>query len=67
MLQKLRHTGYGGNGGLQVVVEEQQVVAAEVGREQPNVLQSLLGNKALMLGAAVLAAKVMSGRSHRAA
>ena len=41
--------------------------AAEVGREQPNILQSLLGNKALMLGAAVLAAKVMSSRQRRSA
>jgi hypothetical protein len=40
--------------------------AVEVGREQPNVLQSLLGNKALMLGAAVLGAKILADRSRQA-
>jgi hypothetical protein len=41
--------------------------AAEVGRQQPGLLQSLLGNKALMLGAVALAAKVMAGRQRRVA
>ena len=41
--------------------------AEEVGRTHPNALQSLLGNKALMLGAAILAAKVMAGRQRRTA
>jgi hypothetical protein len=41
--------------------------ATEVGRQQPNLLQSLLGNKALMLGAAALAAKVMADRHRRSA
>jgi hypothetical protein len=40
--------------------------AAEVGRQRPGLLQSLLGNKALMLGAAVLGANAMSA-CHRAA
>ena len=41
--------------------------AEEVGRTHANALQSLLGNKALMLGAAILAAKVMAGRQRRTA
>jgi len=41
--------------------------AEEVGRTHPNALQSLLGNKALMLGAAILAAKVMATRQRRTA
>jgi hypothetical protein len=39
--------------------------AAQVGRQQPGLLQSLLGNKALMLGAAALAAKYMNEQARR--
>jgi hypothetical protein len=39
--------------------------ASEVGRKDPNILEQLLGNKALMMGAAVLAAKVLSDQSKR--
>ena len=41
--------------------------ATEVGRKDPDLLQELLGNKALMLGAAALAAKLLSDRSRRRA
>jgi hypothetical protein len=37
--------------------------AAQVGQQEPGLLQQLLGNKALMLAAAGLAAKVMADRS----
>ncbi len=40
--------------------------ATQVGRQDPGLLQQLLGNKALMMGAAALAAKVLSDRSRRA-
>ena len=41
--------------------------ATEIGHQEPNVLRSLLGNKALMLGAAALAAKVLADRPRRSA
>jgi hypothetical protein len=37
--------------------------AAQLGREEPGLLQQLLGNKALMLAAAGLAAKFLAGRT----
>ena len=36
---------------------------AQIGQQQPDLLHSLLGNKALMLGAAVLGAKILSDRA----
>lgn len=39
--------------------------ASEVGKQDPSLLEQLLGNKALMMGAAVLAAKVLSDQSKR--
>jgi hypothetical protein len=41
--------------------------AQQVGREQPGLLKQLLGNKALLLAGAALAAKVMADRSRRVA
>ena len=41
--------------------------AQQVGRQEPGLLQQLLGNKALMLAGAALAAKVMADRSRRVA
>ena len=41
--------------------------AQQVGRQEPGLLQQLLGNKALMLAGAALAAKLMTDRSRRVA
>jgi hypothetical protein len=38
--------------------------AAQVGRQEPGLLQSLLGNKAMLLAGAALAAKFMNSRMH---
>jgi hypothetical protein len=37
--------------------------AAQIGQQQPDLLHSLLGNKALMIGAAVLGAKLLQERA----
>jgi len=39
--------------------------AAEVGQREPSLLESLLGNKALMMGAAALGAKLLADRAAR--
>ena len=39
--------------------------ASEIGQQQPSLLEALLGNKALMMGAAVLGAKILSGMASR--
>jgi hypothetical protein len=41
--------------------------AQQIGRQQPGLLQQLLGNKGLLLAGAALAAKVMADRSRRVA
>ena len=39
--------------------------ASEIGQRQPSLLESLLGNKALMMGAAVLGAKILGDMAAR--
>ena len=39
--------------------------ASEIGQRQPSLLEALLGNKALMMGAAVLGAKILGGMASR--
>ena len=39
--------------------------ASEIGQRQPNLLEALLGNKALMMGAAVLGAKILGDMASR--
>ena len=38
--------------------------ASQVAQQQPNLLQQLMGNKALMLAAATLGAKILADRAH---
>ena len=39
--------------------------ASEIGQRQPSLLEALLGNKALMMGAAVLGAKILGDIANR--
>ena len=40
--------------------------ASQIGQQQPDLLHSLLGNKALMIGAALLGAKILQSRAQAA-